>query len=189
MADGTGTTTERIVAAAERRMRDSGYHGFSFREIASDVGIKSASVHHHFPTKEDLAAIVARNYTERFMAALGPPDDQREPQALIALYTDLFRHAQTQDRQMCLCGILATESAALPDKVVEQAQAFFQRNHDWLVAVLGRAAPGRASEALSTQAFRIMALLEGAMVLSRSLGRDDIFEQIAATVPLEARAA
>ena len=47
-----------IMDAAERRMRIGGFNGFSFREIAADAGVKSSSVHYHFPTKEKLAAPV-----------------------------------------------------------------------------------------------------------------------------------
>ena len=36
---------EEILASAERLARDAGYNGFSFRDIAAEVGIKSASVH------------------------------------------------------------------------------------------------------------------------------------------------
>jgi TetR/AcrR family transcriptional repressor of nem operon len=54
-----------ILDAAEARIRRGGYSGFSFREIAVDVGVKSSSVHYHFPTKEMLAAAVARRYTDR----------------------------------------------------------------------------------------------------------------------------
>ena len=53
-----------IMDAAERRMQTGGFGGFSFREIAVDVGIKSSSVHHHFPTKEELAAAVIRRWAE-----------------------------------------------------------------------------------------------------------------------------
>jgi TetR/AcrR family transcriptional repressor of nem operon len=45
---------------AEARMREAGYHGFSFR-IGAEAGITSASVHHHFPTKAAMvAAIIQR---------------------------------------------------------------------------------------------------------------------------------
>ena len=54
-----------ILDVAERRIRAHGYNGFSFREIADEIGIKSASVHYHFPTKADLAAAVAKRYRER----------------------------------------------------------------------------------------------------------------------------
>src|SRR6201996_9573655 len=53
-----------IMDAAERRIQLGGFGGFSFREIAADVGIKSSSVHYHFPTKEDLAAAVIRRWAE-----------------------------------------------------------------------------------------------------------------------------
>jgi TetR/AcrR family transcriptional regulator, transcriptional repressor for nem operon len=53
-----------IMDAAERRMQRGGFGGFSFREIAADVGIKSSSVHYHFPTKEDLSAAVIRRWAE-----------------------------------------------------------------------------------------------------------------------------
>ena len=54
-----------IMNAAERRMQLGGFNGFSFREIAADIGIKSSSVHYHFPTKEDLAAAVIRRWSGR----------------------------------------------------------------------------------------------------------------------------
>src|SRR5260370_11493831 len=53
-----------IMDAAERRMQQGGFGGFSFREIAADVGIKSSSVHYYLPTKEDLAAAVNRRWAE-----------------------------------------------------------------------------------------------------------------------------
>jgi len=49
-------------------MRAGGFHACSFREIATDVGIKSASVHHHFPAKADLGAALVARYTARVLA-------------------------------------------------------------------------------------------------------------------------
>jgi TetR/AcrR family transcriptional repressor of nem operon len=55
-------TAERLMDLAESHMRNAGYGGFSFRDLAAEIGIKSASVHHHFPTKATMAAAVARRY-------------------------------------------------------------------------------------------------------------------------------
>lgn len=41
---------------AEAHIREVGYWGFSFRDLAANIGIKSASVHHHFPTKAGMTA-------------------------------------------------------------------------------------------------------------------------------------
>src|ERR1700733_10309808 len=58
-------TAERLMDLAESHMRNAGYGGFSFRDLAAEIGIKSASVHHHFPTKATMAAAVARRYADR----------------------------------------------------------------------------------------------------------------------------
>lgn len=54
-------------------MRNGGYGGFSFRDLAAEIGIKSASVHNHFPTKAAMAAAVARRP--------GAANGQRNPEA------------------------------------------------------------------------------------------------------------
>lgn len=174
------STTERIIAAAERRMREGGFHSFSFREIAADVGIKSASVHHHFPTKEDLAGAVARAYTDRFMAALGDPADrERAPAELIARYVDLCRRALVEDRRMCLGCMLATEAAALPPGVNAEARTFFERSLAWLETVLARSAPGAGPQDAKAEALRIVATLDGAMLVAHGLGDLSAFDRVA----------
>lgn len=98
-------TIERIIQSAENQARTGGYHGFSFREIAKDIGIKSASIHYHFPTKTDLAAELAKRYTEKFnghLQAISDTDKGLEEQ--LSSYTALFYHAIKNDQKMCLCG-------------------------------------------------------------------------------------
>ena len=61
---------ERILAAAKRVAQAHGYNGLVFRDLAAEVGIRAASIYHHFPSKADLAAAVARRYWEDSAAAL-----------------------------------------------------------------------------------------------------------------------
>jgi hypothetical protein len=61
-------TAERPMNLAEVHIRSAGYGGFSFRGRATEIGIKSASVHDHFLTKATTAA-VARRYGDRFFTA------------------------------------------------------------------------------------------------------------------------
>ena len=115
---GTASRAETILEVAERLARSEGYNGFSFRQIAAEVGVKSASVHYHFPTKADLGVAVARRYADRFMAALGDPEDSTHSAAgLLARYVDEYRQALLDDGLMCLCGLLAAEVASLPEAV------------------------------------------------------------------------
>ena len=59
-----------ILHAARVLMMDRGFNGFSFRDVAADVGIKSASIHYHYATKADLAEATARAYREAFKDAV-----------------------------------------------------------------------------------------------------------------------
>ncbi len=173
------STRDRIIAAAEVRMRDGGYHGFSFREIAADVGIKSASVHHHFPAKEDLAFAVVDGYTERFIETLGDPADPgKSPGALIDRYIDLFRRALIVERRMCLCGLLGSEVKALPDRVSVGTRTFFQRHIEWLSKVFRSADPAATQDVIDARAMRFVATLEGALLVAQSLDEPEVFERI-----------
>ena len=102
-------TADAIMDAAARRIRTAGYNGFSFREINTDVGVKSASAHCHFATKESLAPSVARRYTERLMSSVD--QDIAEGRELIEAWTLAFRRALQDDEQMYLCGALGAASA------------------------------------------------------------------------------
>ncbi|WP_376087446.1 TetR/AcrR family transcriptional regulator [Roseomonas sp. CCTCC AB2023176] len=157
---------DEILDAAERRIREAGYNGFSFRDLAADVGIRSASVHHHFPTKAALAAAVARRYADRFLAALEP----EPPDRIVAAWRAAFRHALREDGRMCLCGVLGAEAGALPPEVAAEARRFFQRGAECLA--------GNTPD----DGLRILATLEGAMLVARTLGDPDAFDRATATL-------
>jgi TetR/AcrR family transcriptional repressor of nem operon len=118
------------------------------------------------------------------MAHLGDPaDPEVAPDALLERYVAAFRRALVRDRQMCLCGLLGAEVESLPPKVAAEVRRFFEQNVAWLAAVLSRpnrGAPG--NEPAEARALAILALLEGALVVARTLKRDAVFDQIAGTV-------
>ena len=49
---------EEIIQLADTLIRQKGYNAFSFYEISDKVGIKTASIHYHFPAKSDLGIAV-----------------------------------------------------------------------------------------------------------------------------------
>jgi len=146
-----------IMDAAERRMQAGGFSGFSFREIATDVGIKSSSVHHHFPTKEALAAAVIRRWADRTSAhvdkALAKDPDP------VRVWTKAFRGTALSEPHMCPCTVLGASSHDLPKPVAEEVRRFFQMCLDKLVA--SGLTPNKASEFLAT--------IIGALVVANSL--------------------
>src|SRR5258705_11620864 len=130
---------DAILDSAEARIRAGGFHACSFREIASDVGIKSASVHYHFATKSELGAELVARYQKRLLAMLGPPDDDRELATKIDLMRTIFLTALKRREGMCLCGVLATEARSLPPAVAGAARGYFVAWNEWLARGIGQA--------------------------------------------------
>ena len=166
---------EKIKDIAESRIREGGFGAFSFREIAKEIGIKSASVHYHFPTKTDLAVAVAKRYTERFMASLNIDSEAGSSRELLENYIKQFRQAAIYDKKMCLCGALAAECGELPEAVHKEARLFFQQNIEWLTAIFLRefSEPSTAEK----KAVSFLATLEGALLVSQVTGEKTYFEK------------
>ena len=166
---------EQILNEAESRVRTGGYNNVSFRDLADAVGIKSASVHYHFPTKADLGVALAERYTDNFMLSLGNAknDSNDDP---FASYIDLFRHALNVDKKMCLCGLLGAELDGLPTDVRLATRRFFERNLEWL-SEAHQHKYGSSKKAASTEAIKLISLLEGALLVSRSLDDASLFDQ------------
>src|ERR1700761_4930388 len=117
-----------IMDAAERRIQLGGFGGFSFREIAADVGIKSSSVHYHFPTKDDLAAAVVRRWRERTTEHIDRALEQEADP--VRVWTEAFRGTAFSEDRMCPCTVLAAASRDLPIHVAAEVTSFFAMCHD-----------------------------------------------------------
>jgi TetR/AcrR family transcriptional regulator, transcriptional repressor for nem operon len=146
-----------IMDAAERRMQAGGFGGFSFREIAADVGIKSSSVHYHFPTKENLAAAVIRRWAED-TSELVDKELEKDPDA-VRVWIKAFRGTALSEGRMCPCTVLGAAAQDLPPEVATEVKGFFKMCLDKLVAK-GLSASNSA-EVLST--------ITGALVIANAL--------------------
>ncbi|WP_428239624.1 TetR/AcrR family transcriptional regulator [Gynuella sp.] len=179
---GEKSTPEKLLDLAETYIRTGGYSSFSFRDLARDTGIKSASVHYHFPTKGHLAAAVALRYRNRFEQALMDPDlPDFDPEAALTHYFYMFYQEMLSARQMCLCAVLSVEKTLLPEAVMMEVQAFFTLNLTWLRKTLARFYDlPEESQQVSQQAAVVLAALQGALTGAQALEDSEYFKQVAA---------
>jgi len=177
---------QEILKAAQAFMQDVGYNGFSFRDIAARVGIKSASIHYHYPTKGDLAAAAVHSYRTDFQHAL---DDifirNAETISRLQGYGALFIDTLTLHHRTCLCGILASEAESLPEDVRRQLDGFFADQQAWVTKVMeaGKATGEiRADLVVEAMATSFVAGLEGAMIIARSMKKPELLQQTLTTL-------
>lgn len=159
-----------MLDAAERLVQTRGFNGFSYADVATELGVTKASLHYHFPGKAELGEALIARYAERFTAELERLDaDRLTPCAKLAAYAAIYADVLRADR-MCLCGMLAAEYETLPPAMREAILRFFDHNQGWLGAVIEE---GRADRSMSFDgtaedgAQTILGGLEGAMLVAR----------------------
>ena len=172
-------TRSRILDIGERLVQVRGFNGFSYADIAAELGITKASLHYHFPSKAELGEALIARYGERFAGALAEIDAQglNAPGTLLA-YASLYAAVLREDR-MCLCGMLAAEYETLPMPIRDAVVNFLDDNEIWLERVLERGHEDRSLRfdgSARETARSILSGLEGTMLVARSYGEIERFE-------------
>ena len=165
---------EEIISVAQSFIQKRGYNGFSFRDVADAVGVKSASIHYHFPTKSDLVREVVSNYRAEFQLALDAIDARNlSGFEKLKSYAGLFEHTFRKKGCVCLAGVLATEIESLDDKVRTEISAFFSEQTVWITnAIHAGQAEGNIQQTIDAKNFApaFVSSLEGAMIIARGTG-------------------
>ena len=172
------SSRKAILAAARRNAQAHGYSGLNFRDLAEQVGIKAASIYHHFPSKADLGAAVARRYWEDTAAELESMlAETSDPLRCLKQYPDIFRKSLEADNRMCLCSFMAAEYDDLPEAVKKEVQTFADVNVAWLSKVLSAAAVVNSGES-EQRARAIFAAVAGAQLMARSRSDISLFDSL-----------
>jgi TetR/AcrR family transcriptional repressor of nem operon len=169
----TPATAERILDVAERLVQTRGFNGFSYADIAAELGITKASLHYHFATKAQLGCTLIERYTGAFEGALQKiTTEQADARARLRAYIKIYADVLA-DGRMCLCGMAAAEYGTLPETMQKSLRVFFSFNERWLAQLLEQAQrEGYLSlrAPASEEAGMLMSALEGAMLVARTMG-------------------
>lgn len=169
------TTADAILTCARTLIATGGYNGFSYADIADVVGIRKASIHHHFPSKVDLVQVLVAHYradAEAGFAALeqGIADPLDQLRAYIHYWETCIGDGSAP---FCVCAILASEMPILPEEVAVEIRHYFRYLSGWLTAVLERGVQ-QGVLALANppqlEAEGFMAMVHGAMLSARAYG-------------------
>lgn len=151
---------EAILDFAEREIRKGGFDAVSFRDIANAVGIKSASVHYHFPTKADLGQAVVQRYAQRFIETLdGKAEDKDNARERIESLADGYLESYQKEHATCLCAVLGATPSHLSPELNTEVLEFYQKLLGWTEKALNEAGSRLTPET-------VVSALQGGMILS-----------------------
>lgn len=168
--DSRTDTRKRILDIAEELLLTRGYNAFSYQHISTELGVRNAAIHYHFPKKNDLGVALIQRYRRRFQrfidaqAELGPAEQLERYFTLTDAYFD-------RDQQICPSGILTTEYQTLPDDMRAEANAFVDEMRDWAVRI---AKAGREDGSMrfagtpEAMGLLMLAALQGGLQLART---------------------
>jgi TetR/AcrR family transcriptional repressor of nem operon len=179
----SSTTSDDILACARSLIVTGGYNGFSYADIADVVGIRKASIHHHFPSKAELVRTLVSGY--RVAAEEGitnlehsVPAPLEQLRAYIGYWKACIGDASAP---FCVCALLASELPILPEEVALEIRSYFRFLSGWLTAVLERGVQQKTIALLhppQVEAEIFMATVHGAMLSARAYGDTKVFGNI-----------
>ncbi|GAA5116167.1 TetR/AcrR family transcriptional regulator [Luteolibacter yonseiensis] len=177
------STSEEILRCARRLITTGGYNGFSYADISAVVGIRKASIHHHFPTKADLVTTLVSQYRKEAEAGLAAMGNHfQSPSDLLRAYTGYWEKcfADSSD-PFCVCALLAGQMPGIPEEVATQVRAYFHMLTEWVTSVLERGVADkqfRLSAPAAVEAGIFVATIHGAMISARAYGDGQVFHAI-----------
>ncbi|MFE5318160.1 TetR/AcrR family transcriptional regulator [Paenibacillus sp. NPDC056579] len=185
--DNLSTTFDNILACARSLIVTGGYNGFSYADIADVVGIRKASIHHHFPSKVDLVRTLVARYRKEAEAGMANLELQvSDPLEQLRNYTGYWEACITDaSAPFCVCALLASQLPVLPEEVALEVRAHFCYLSAWLTSVLERGALHGQFQLMNTprdEAETFMATVHGAMLSARAYGDPKIFGVVTDTL-------
>jgi TetR/AcrR family transcriptional repressor of nem operon len=177
------TTADDILRCARSLIIAGGYNGFSYADISKVVGIRNASIHHHFPSKSDLVRTLVTRYRDEAQAGIAALErNVSDPGEQLRAYTGYWEACITDaTASFCVCALLAGQIPVLPEEVALEVRAHFRALSAWLTSVLERGAKQgrlRLAGTAKGEAEVFMATVHGAMLSARAYGDPRMFGAI-----------
>ncbi|MFM9922490.1 TetR/AcrR family transcriptional regulator [Variovorax sp. H27-G14] len=200
----TGSTREQILSVARGFVETRSYLGFSFQDVADAVGVRKASLYHHFPTKEALGIAVIREATQGFKD--WDTARSREPSDALESYFRMYRNTLRAGSAVCPAGALAPGWGVINEELRQAVQELRNTQVTWLTGVLGALGSVHAKEpqsaksskstksakapkppSVASQAAYVFSVCQGALLSARMTGRvddfDDAIAQLRSSLP------
>lgn len=173
-------TRTKILDIAEDLVQRVGLNAMSYKDISDAVGIRKASIHHHFPKKEDLVdALLERcaiTYGSKYQEIVDGDDTAPTKLRKLAL---IFEKG-LRNKKLCLIGSISTNTNTLQEHSCHILQSTIENTVSIFTAVFRQ---GNLEGTLhyagehKDAAFSFFSFLVGAQTLGRSNGGVERFQR------------
>ncbi|ABR91532.1 transcriptional regulator, TetR family [Janthinobacterium sp. Marseille] len=168
-------TKNNIIVLAKQLLKTRSYLGFSFQDIADEIGLRKASLHHHFPSKESLGVEIIRELRASFEEwAESTPID---PHKKLDAYFCRFRKTVDVGAEVCPAGGLASGWSCIGEEMRIAARDLRNTHVSWLTDVIGTIKQ-KKSKTMKELASYVFSACQGGLISSRMTGRSEEFDLV-----------
>ena len=132
-------TKTRILDVAQDLIQRLGVNGMSYRDISEVVGIRKASIHTHFPKKDDLLVALLDRYNDQTLRVLdGIIASGDSPEVKLRRYFGLYEATLCSGEQdkVCLYAMVGAELATLNHPLSNRVRSFYRENVARIAVIL-----------------------------------------------------
>ena len=167
-------TKEKIVELGTDLIKSIGYPSLSYQQISSQLGIKNAAVHYHYPSKESLGLDILNTAISSFEGVIANASELGSWEKLDLFFKSYRRHLESNNK-ICLIGASASDYQELPESMQVAAMEYLVLVKDWFVQILEQ---GREAGVFHfkgepvNKAAVIVSALAGGLQHARLIGND-----------------
>jgi TetR/AcrR family transcriptional repressor of nem operon len=156
-------TKTKILDLAEHLTQLKGFNGFSYLDLAAEIGVKNSSIHYHFKAKADLAvALIMRIRQNHGKAFMGIDQQFSDPKERLRMLVEHFKNYIKEDK-ICMCGMMAAEFDSVSPDAKKHLALYFRDVQTWIAKQLTEL----NYKDPQSSALQFFAALEGTLLMAR----------------------
>ncbi len=175
-------TKTQILDVAQDLIQRRGVNGMSFKDISETIGIRRASIHHHFETKEKLLEALMTRYSQEYGSAIEDiVASSASAKNKLTRYMKLFLKTAEADppEKACMCGMLAAEIASIGEQAARLVVDYSESSVQQIARILDQGKKNgefQFNGDINVMARMIFSFLEGGLIFVRANGQKQQFK-------------
>jgi TetR/AcrR family transcriptional repressor of nem operon len=173
-------TKSEALLIAKTYLQTLGFNGFSFQTIADALGIRKASLHYYFSSKEDMGIALLKEYEIAFENWIVKVEKLSALDKLDKL-ANIFIRMHDDGKMICPTGVLTSDFNTLSAKMKKRLKEFHFLQREWIIKALEQGKKERTIRSeIDTKltADLIISTLQGGLQTARLRGEKDILKKM-----------
>ncbi len=177
-------TKTQALELAKTYLQTLGFNGFSFQTIADALGIKKASLHYYFASKEEMGLALIDDYEEGYLAWVERVSAMSAKEKLEKMIKGFVKLSE-KNQMICPLGVFSSDFHTVTNKIKKKTRDFHLVQREWLIKTIDQGKKeGTLKKNLNSKvtADWIMATLQGGVQVARLRGEMESLKKMLETM-------